>query len=55
MQHPHREGLMEIVKTEREQYQPYYEGEYFFWIIGDMENACTFASQVIRVLQTQSD
>ena len=30
MQHPHWEGLIEIVKTEREQYQPYYEGEYFY-------------------------
>ena len=41
IQHPHREGVAQNTKIQKIEYSTYYEGEYFLWIIGDMENVCT--------------
>ena len=46
MQHPLREEVMNIVKSRSELKLLYYGGEYFLWIVGDMENVCTFAPVV---------
>ena len=49
MQQPHREEVMNIVKSRSELKLLYYGGEYFLWIVGDMENVCTFVPSLIKV------